>query len=115
MEKIIIVLIAVISTLLGATGALCFKKGSTKFRLTIPGIIKNKFFVVGLFLYALATILILFTYKTADLSFVYPLVSLSYVWVAIFSRLFLKEKLNKFKWLGILLIVMGIALINISN
>ena len=45
----------------------------------------------------------------------YPVISMSYVWVALFSKVFLHEEMNKYKWLGIILIVGGVILIGFGS
>jgi len=48
--------------------------------------------------------------RLGDLSLVYPLTSASYLWISLFSAKLLGERMNIFKWCGILLIVAGIVL-----
>lgn len=115
MDQLLILVIAFVATFFGGLGALYLKKGSARFRFTINGLLLNTGFLAGVLFYVLSVVIMLYAYRFAELSYVYPLVSLSYVWVAVFSSIFLKEKLNKYKWLGILLIVLGIALINIRG
>jgi drug/metabolite transporter (DMT)-like permease len=49
-----------------------------------------------------------------ELSLVYPMVSVAYILVALFSWFFFKENVNLVRWLGILVIVMGVFLISRS-
>jgi uncharacterized membrane protein len=53
--------------------------------------------------------------KGGDLSVLYPFVALAYIWVSLLSVKFLGEKMNKFKWLGIALIIIGVSFIGIGS
>jgi len=45
----------------------------------------------------------------------YPLVSLGYVWTLLWSRLFFKEPLTRYKFLGLFLILVGVSFIGMGN
>ena len=47
--------------------------------------------------------------KKADLSLVFPFMALNFVWVTILSSVFLHEPIFWNKWVGIALIVIGVA------
>ena len=107
--------LVVIASMIGAVGALFLKKGSPKFRISISGVLRNKYLLIGVVLYALSTILFIPALRGGDLSVLYPLVSLAYVWIALLSIKFLDEKMNKSKWLGITLIIIGVSLVGIGS
>jgi uncharacterized membrane protein len=50
-----------------------------------------------------------------ELSVLYPLVSLGYVWVCLLSIRFLGERMNSVKWTGVAFIVAGVALIGVGG
>jgi uncharacterized membrane protein len=49
----------------------------------------------------------------ADLSFVLPATSLSFVITTLGAKLFLKEKISATRWTGIALVCLGVALISL--
>jgi drug/metabolite transporter (DMT)-like permease len=49
--------------------------------------------------------------KHGELSLLYPIISLSYVWVAILSVLLFHEAMNGLKIAGICVIVTGVAIL----
>src|SRR5690242_14352019 len=51
----------------------------------------------------------------ADLSYVLPVTSIGYVIVALIGRIFLHESISPTRWLGILLIMAGVALVSIAT
>ncbi|MEM4336807.1 MAG: EamA family transporter [Candidatus Woesearchaeota archaeon] len=70
------------------------------------------FFVSGLFLYGIGALFMIVSFKLGELSVLHPLFSLSYVWVAIASPLiFPSEAMSLYKWLGIVLITVGVIFI----
>jgi uncharacterized membrane protein len=108
------VALAVSATLVGAFGPILLKKGSKKFSLNPKLLIKNCHIIGGAFLYILASILFIAALRGGDVSILYPIVSVTYVWVSFLSIKFLKEKMNRYKWTGILLIIMGVTFIGIG-
>jgi drug/metabolite transporter (DMT)-like permease len=62
----------------------------------------------GYTLYGMMTVLFIYALRDEDLSFVYPIISLTYVWVTGLSVYFFHEMLNPFKVLGVLTIVVGV-------
>jgi drug/metabolite transporter (DMT)-like permease len=118
MNKLTIVILMFISTIIGAVGSLFLKIGAEHFhiRLNIKGIVnilKNWKIIFGLGLYALATVAFIYLLKSEELSMLYPMTSVSYIFIAIFSAMFLKEKINVYKIFGIMLIVFGVVLVTV--
>ena len=80
---------------------------STLFRLFI-----NPYVLTGMFLSVIALVLWLSAMTTLDISLMYPLISLSYVVVAIIAVIFLKEDITLLRWIGIFMVVGGCFLIS---
>ena len=93
---------------LAAAGA---KAGSVSFQAAILGIFTNPAIFSGYCLYGVFTILFVFALKHGELSILYPLISLSYVWVAIIAVLALHEAMNPYKLVGIAIIVSGVTVL----
>jgi len=51
----------------------------------------------------------------ADLSYVLPVTSIGYVFTAMLGRFFLGEKITPLRWLGTLLIVIGISFVGLTR
>jgi len=49
-----------------------------------------------------------------DLNFAFSLDSMHYIFIAISSRIFLKEKVDARRWMGTIFIIIGIALVSLS-
>lgn len=67
--------------------------------------------LAGYSLYGLSTILLILALRDGQLSVLYPVVSLTYVWVTVLSVLIFQESLNLFKVLGVATIVAGVAIL----
>jgi uncharacterized membrane protein len=56
----------------------------------------------------------LFVLSKADLNFAFSLDSMHYIFIAFASRIFLKERVDSWRWFGTVLIVIGIVLVSLS-
>ncbi|MCF7871699.1 EamA family transporter [Candidatus Woesearchaeota archaeon] len=111
MNNLFIVIIGmIIVSFLGASGITLIKKGIPS-KFSLKGFI-NEWIIYGVACYGISTIIFILIIKMADLSVVYPLTSLSYIFVILLAAKFLGEKINKHKWIAIMLIIIGNALIS---
>jgi len=113
-ETIIIMGIVAVLTIIAAFGALFFKKGAAKFSLNPFEQITNFNLMFALLLYAATVPFYLWALKSVDLAIIFPINSLTYVWVSLLSMKFLGEHMNKYKWLGIASIILGVAMISFA-
>ena len=106
---------AVIATIIGSFGALFFKYASKRITPSLLGLIKNYYLLIGFFLYGISSLIYVYALTFADLSTLYPVAGLSYVWISLLSIKFLKEQMNDLKWFGILMILLGVFLVSFST
>jgi drug/metabolite transporter (DMT)-like permease len=71
--------------------------------------------ILGVGLFLLSSYFFVLGVKHGELSVLYPLVSLSYIWALLWSRLFFKEPFTKNKLAGLALILVGIAFIGLGG
>lgn len=107
--------LVIIATIVGAFGPIFMKKGSKNFQADIKALLSNYELMLGIFFYGIATIIFIPALTGGELSVLYPFVSLSYVWVSLLSIKVLNEKMNKLKWLGVLIIIIGVSFIGIGS
>jgi drug/metabolite transporter (DMT)-like permease len=79
--------------------------------LANPLIVLNAGLFAGLSLYGLFTLLLIFALRDGELSVIYPIIALTYVWVAFLSIVIFHERLNPFKACGVIVIVLGVAIL----
>jgi drug/metabolite transporter (DMT)-like permease len=120
-------LLVFLCTLIGAAAQMIMKKGAGALPLhvTLPdvvrdptlviryalGIITNPLLFLGYALYGINTLLMAAALKGRELSLLFPIISLTYVWVSILSVSVLGEQMNLFRGLGIALIVAGVSIL----
>ncbi|MBI2541853.1 EamA family transporter [Candidatus Woesearchaeota archaeon] len=109
------VALVVLASLVGAFGPILLKKASARRLSKLSSLATNYHLFGGVALYAAGTLLFIPALKGGDLSVLYPFVSLSYIWVSLLSVRFLGEKMNKLKWLGIAMIILGVSFIGIGS
>lgn len=111
-----------ISILLAVVGQLLMKKGMFLFG-TFPvsqllykiiPMFLNPYVFFGLACFGISAIFWLVVLSRLELSLVYPMVSVAYILVALASWFFFKENVTLVRWLGILVIVLGVFLISRS-
>ena len=107
--------LVLVATFIGAFGALFLKYGAEKMTRKSKLSFFNRRLLFGVVLYGLSSIFFLAALKNGELSVLYPLTSLSYVWISLLSIRMLGEKMNFFKWLGITAILVGVSLIGFGS
>ena len=110
------------SILLAVAGQLMMKKGmmlvgsfplNQLFQKLLP-MFMNPFVFFGFACFGLSSIFWLVVLSRFEISFVYPLVAVAYILVALFSWIFFKENLSFVRVSGILVIMLGVYLISRS-
>ena len=69
-------------------------------------------YVLSAMFFTLATALAwILAVSKAELSYIYPFMAMSYVLVALFSLLIFKEDVNALRWVGTIMILVGVLLV----
>jgi drug/metabolite transporter (DMT)-like permease len=112
-------LLVTIAVLLEACGQLSFKKSASRnHHGTHPwGVIKaslqNHWMVTGTACFLIEAAFWTLALTRLPLSIALPFGSISFVFVAILSALLLKEHVGRQRWIGIALILCGVALVSV--
>ncbi len=111
----VILLIAIV---IGVVGQLLFKHGMSRhpgFRIrNFLKLIRDCPIVGGFCCYVVATLLYFKVLATLELSVAYPTVSLGYVIVIIMSRLLFNEQISPIRWIAVITICTGVALVGLT-
>jgi multidrug transporter EmrE-like cation transporter len=122
-------------TLIGALAQILVKQGTSQLgehhlHLTLSQVLrKPELFVqfsldmmtniklfIGYCMYGVNTFLMALALKGRELSRLYPIIALTYVWVTILSLFVLPdEHLNFFRWMGIVFIVGGVSVLGLKK
>jgi drug/metabolite transporter (DMT)-like permease len=96
-------------TVLGALAQLLIKKGTQTIGPDPMSILTNVWLLVGYSIYGINTLLMVLALKDGEMSMLYPIIALTYVWTTLLSYTVLGEPSNIYKNVGILTIVLGVA------
>lgn len=106
----------VLNVILLVTGQVLFKLGLDRIGiLTLHNALSvffSPFIWIGLILYVVATLLWFAVLSRAQLSVVYPLQSLSYILGLISSIVILHETVSPLRWIGTVVILLGVVLVS---
>ena len=103
-------------TLLAAAGQVLLKLGTNRLHqnLSTAVVVTDLPLIGGLALYGIGAAMMVLALRHGELSVLYPLISLSYVWVAILSVVVFGEAMNPFKVAGIFVIMTGVAVMGMG-
>ncbi|MBW2968146.1 EamA family transporter [Candidatus Woesearchaeota archaeon] len=102
-------------SIVGAYGFLFMKYGAHKIRKCFRNPLKHYELFLGLFLLGLSFVTYAVLLRFGDVSVLYPLTALNYVWVAFLSMKHLGEKMNRLKWAGVCLLILAVILVGIGS
>jgi multidrug transporter EmrE-like cation transporter len=106
-----------VCTVFGAAAQVFIKKGtaalgdSPSFVDTAIGILTTPLLLEGYFMLGISTVLLVLALRQGELSLLYPVLTLTYVWVTILSMMIFHDSMNVFKVAGISTIIAGVAVL----
>jgi drug/metabolite transporter (DMT)-like permease len=107
-------LLVLMASVIGSFGAVFLKLGSAKINRSILSFVNPQLvFGVGLFLGS--SVFYAMGIKGGQLSVLYPMVSLGYIWTLLWSRLFFNEPFTKQKFMGLGLILLGVFFVGLGS
>lgn len=109
--KLSSITLMIVCTIFTSLGQLFLKFGANKLQFSLQGIFLNLPLFAGIIFYGVGAVLLIYSLKKANLSFIYPFVSLSFIWVSLLSYFFLNESPSFIQLLGIPCIIIGVSLI----
>jgi len=124
MFKLLVILL--IGLVFESTGVVLLKKGMTQigevkqittaeiFRV-VKAALTNAQILLGVFFEALFFGCLLMLMSKSDISFLWPLTGLSFVFATFAAMWFLHEKVSSVRWVGVVLILLGAGLISYSE
>jgi drug/metabolite transporter (DMT)-like permease len=123
MKTFVVILIA---TFCAAVGEVLLSYGMRKngeVDLTVPSqwldlilsVVRNPYVFAGVVLLAVFFFLYLAALSWGDISYVMPLTAMSFIFVALMARFVLNEDVSLYRWIGTVIIVVGIAFVIIDN
>jgi len=124
MAKLLVILL--IGLVFESTGVVLLKKGMSQIgdvkRITVPEVTRlvkagatSPQILLGVFFEALFFLSLLVLMNKSDISFLWPLTGLSFVFATLAAVWFLDERVSAIRWAGVILIMIGAAFISYSE
>jgi len=106
--------LVLLASLVGSFGAVCLKAGSEPLRHGLWHIF-NRRLALGVGLFLASSYFFVLGIRRGELSVLYPMVSLGYIWTLFWSRLFFQEPFTREKFLGLALILTGVFFVGLGS
>ena len=108
------ILLVFVASIIGSFGAVFLKKGSAMLKGSLLDFL-NSNLILGVALYLGSSVLYALGIKGGQLSVLYPMVSLGYIWTLLWSRLFFNEPFTQQKLTGLGLILLGVVFVGLGS
>ena len=105
------IIIVFFSTFINALAQYLLKQSSTNFD-TFTAILFNYHFIIGVSLYLISAFILIYALKFGPLSTLYPMYSLTFIWVTLISIFIFKEMVSIKQTAGIVSVVFGVLVIS---
>ena len=107
------ILLVIVFTFLSTAGQYLIKRGANSIgdHPALPDLLTNFSLFGGLALYGVGAVLMVLALRHGELSVLYPMISLSYVWVAILSVVAFHEQMSISRIAGIVVIMLGVGVL----
>jgi multidrug transporter EmrE-like cation transporter len=96
---------------IGSFGAAFLKAGAAHLKGSIASIITNWRLAAGIAAYGISSVFFVRGMAQGELSVLYPLVALGYMWTMLWSKVFFGERFTRAKFGGLALILAGLAVL----
>ena len=100
--------LVLLASFIGSFGAVFLKSGAGRRQRQWGTLLLNWRRAAGVGAFMISSMFFVAGVKNGELSVLYPMVSLGYVWTMFWSRLFFGEPLTRMKFLGLGMILLGI-------
>ena len=108
-------LLVLLASFIGSFGAVLLKAGAGRLHRNLSSVVFNYPLAGGVFLFLLSSYFFVLGVRKGELTVLYPMVSLGYVWTLFWSRLFFGEPFTREKFLGLGMILTGIVMLAVGG
>jgi drug/metabolite transporter (DMT)-like permease len=102
------------ASVVGSFGAVFLKMGAARLDGTILSFINSRL-ALGVALFLGSSVFYALGIRGGQLSVLYPMVSLGYIWTLLWARLFFDEPFTREKFAGLGLILLGVFLVGLGS
>ncbi len=101
------------ASIVGSFGAVFLKLGAARINKNLLSFLNSRL-ALGVALFLGSSVFYTLGIKGGQLSILYPMVSLGYLWTLLWARLFFKEAFTVQKFVGLGLILLGVLLVGMG-
>ena len=109
------ILLVLVASFIGSIGAVFLKSGAERLHFNLKSLVTNWRLAAGVSLFLLSSVFFLMGIKHGELTVLYPMVALGYIWTMVWSRMFFNEPFTRYKFVGIGMIMLGILFLQFGN
>ncbi len=102
------------ASIVGSFGAVFLKMGAGQLTNSIFSFLNSRL-ILGVALFLGSSVFYALGIRGGQLSVLYPMVSLGYIWTLVWSRLFFQEPLTRQKFYGLGLILLGVFFVGLGS
>ncbi|HLH18098.1 MAG TPA: EamA family transporter [Bryobacteraceae bacterium] len=102
------------ASVVGSFGAVFLKLGAARLDGRILSFLNSRL-ILGVALFLGSSVFYALGIRGGQLSVLYPMVSLGYIWTLVWSRLFFNEALTREKFVGLGLILLGVCFVGMGS
>jgi len=107
-------LLVFVASVIGSFGAVFLKLGAARLDGTILSFVNTRL-ILGVTLFLGSSVFYALGIRGGQLSVLYPMVSLGYIWTLLWSRLFFNEPFTRGKFVGLGLILVGVFFVGLGS
>ncbi len=110
------IILMLFNTLITASAQISWKLGVINLEPGLWNVVFNTGIIVGFVLYGIGAVILLICLKHGELSVIYPIVAMSFIWVNIISpKFFPTDTMSLLKWVGVFIVIIGVTFIGVGS
>jgi drug/metabolite transporter (DMT)-like permease len=109
------IVLVVVGAFIGSFGAVFLKSGASRLQFHWKTLLFNWRLAAGVLAFVISSFFFVKGIKYGELSVLYPMASLGYVSTLAWSRIFFHEPFTRNKFVGVCLILIGVALLGLGS
>lgn len=107
-------LLVFFASVVGSFGSVFLKFGAMRINSNLLSFVNSRL-ILGVTLYLGSSAFYVLGLRGGPVSVLYPMVSLGYIWTLFWSKIFFGEALNRYKFAGLGLILVGVCLVGLGS
>ncbi len=107
--------LVLLASFIGSFGAVFLKSGASRLHRQWGTLLLNWRLALGIGAFLLSSFFFVLGVRHGELSVLYPMVSLGYIWTMLWSRIFFGEPFTKAKFVGLAMILAGVVCLGFGS